>query len=43
VIIAAARFPSFPSEVDLVLLQDGWTVKSMTVEEFKAAPKATGR
>ena len=43
VIITAARFPSFPSEVDLVLLQDGWTVKTMTVEEFKAAPKATGR
>ena len=31
-----------PEQGGLVLLQDGWTVKTMTADEFKAAPKAAG-
>jgi hypothetical protein len=32
-----------PEQGGLVLLQDGWTIKKMTADEFKAAPKAAGR
>ncbi len=32
-----------PEQGGQVLMQDGWTIKSMTADEFKAAPKAGGR
>ena len=38
-----AYLKTVPEQGGLVLLQDGWTVKTMTVNEFKAAPKAAGR
>jgi hypothetical protein len=32
-----------PEQGGPVLLQDGWTIKSMTADEFKTAPKAAVR
>ncbi len=34
---------SVPERGGPVLLRDGWTIKRMTADEFKAAPKAAGR
>jgi hypothetical protein len=38
-----AYVKSVPEQGGLVLLQDGWTIKTMTADEFKAATKATGQ
>ncbi len=41
---AVLAYPkTVPEQGGLVLLQDGWTIKTMTAAEFKAAPKAGGR
>jgi hypothetical protein len=38
-----AYLKTVPERGGLVLLQDGRTIKTMTAEELKAAPKAAGR
>jgi hypothetical protein len=38
-----AHFKSVPEQGGSVLMQDGNTIKRMTADEFKAAPKAVGR
>jgi hypothetical protein len=40
-VLAYAR--SVPDQGGMVLMQDTWTIKNMTAEEFKAAPKAGSR
>jgi hypothetical protein len=37
-----AYLKEVPEQGGQVLLQDGWTIKTMTADEFKAAPKAGG-
>ena len=32
-----------PEQGGPALLQDGWTIKAMTADEFQAAPKAAAR
>ncbi len=38
-----AYLKTVPEQGGPVLLQDGWTIKTMTAAEFKAAPKADSR
>jgi hypothetical protein len=38
-----AYLKAVPDQGGLVLLQDGWTIKTMTADQFKAASKAVGR
>ena len=38
-----AYVKAVPEQGGQVLLQDGRTIKTMTADEFKAAPKAAGR
>ncbi len=38
-----AYLKAVPDQGGLVLLQDGRTIKTMTADEFKAAPKAAGQ
>jgi hypothetical protein len=38
-----AYVKAVPDQGGKVLMQDGWTIKNMTAEEFKAAPKAGSR
>jgi hypothetical protein len=38
-----AYLKTVPEQGGPVLLQDGWTVRTLTADEFKAAPKAAGR
>jgi hypothetical protein len=35
-----AYVKTVPEQGGQVLMQDGWTIESMTVDEFEAAPKA---
>ncbi len=38
-----AYIKTVPEQGGNVLMQDGWTIKTMTAEEFKSAPKAGSR
>jgi hypothetical protein len=38
-----AYVKTVPEQGGKVLMQDGWTIKNMTAEEFKSAPKAGSR
>ena len=37
-----AYVKTVPEEGGFVLLQDGWTIKTMTADEFNAVPKTAG-
>ena len=36
-----AYMKTVPGQREQVLMQDGWTIKSMTADEFKTAPNAS--